>query len=1176
MKKILILMLCMVFLVGVVNAANWDNKLSYSNNDLKVDFSNSFLLLFETSEIGSAELKSHSSVEQVRHVGAGSQVVMWYDFDFLGLYENGLGDVEFTDIRTGGTIERDYSFVYWGEENYEAPTYSERMLKNGTILYEQTGTETKTREAWLIYDSKDIPRGNIRIGLRTYVEINDKVDGVWTIAGKRVKKHAGWTANLDTDLISYYKMDETSGTTAEDSHGSNDGTASTEDIFTSSVEGIINTGADFGSKSDSRYVDVGDIGVTDTISVSAWVNMTSDPNGDNSMVLCGPNPGGLGLYIVGYNTGERKYKLSFGKIGVGEQLSTDKISPNLLQHVVWVYNSTHIRFFINGSEDSGGPIAYDIDTSETSWYIGAGVGGSNYFNGHIDEVPVWSRELTPAEVTQLYNSGAGITYEDIPPSTGLYVNLDAPANDVTIYQPTMDFNCTAFDDSGITNVSLVVNGSVVDTNSSGYNNTLVNFNYNLGSSGFYNWTCWAYDDEDNLNNSAEVRNITYSNDLSITLNAPEIMANISTIPFGLNGTASDDTAVVNVSLIINATYNGTDTSGTNNTLYNFDRSLADGFYNWTMEVCDAVSCQNATAWNFTIDTIPPEINITYPTNTTYTDDYTNTSSTSININFTQSDSHLDTCMFYNLSSSTNKTIACGNNVTYPALDYGTYTQYYYVNDTFGHLTQDNVTFTLDYGVLENDVDYTPFTYETDNENFVLNFTTTKSVLSVAGTMTYNGTEYSSTSEGGGNTYTLTNNLAVPLVTEGVSSENRTFYWNFTIYTGTGSYDYNTTTYEQNVSEILLEVGGTNPAALNFTAYNEENISRILNYDFYGTFDYWLGDGSIAKEFSVSNASINETVIRISPNETYYVDAQIQYEKEDYIKRTYYMNNHSIDNSTENINLLLLLEDSSTSFIIKVIDEVQMPVENVYVNIQRFYAGEDSFRTVEMGLTDSSGKTVGHLEEETEDYRFIITQDGETLYTSEARKIYCEDTPCSITLQIGESETTEWEDYGEVDDDFEWDLDYDESSNTWTYTYVDESGDASQGRLLVYLSEGDGKTTICNTTSPNPSATITCDTTGYNGTIFAEAFVTRGTEILVYVKSVIVRAIKDIIGNEGLIFAMFILLMLGLIGLWNPAVGIILVAAGFIFINFIGLASFGAVTIAGILVIGIILIWLLKT
>ena len=41
-----------------------------------------------------------------------------------------------------------------------------------------------------------------------------------------------------TDLVSYWKLDETTGTSAADSHGSNTGTANNARVFTTEAAGI--------------------------------------------------------------------------------------------------------------------------------------------------------------------------------------------------------------------------------------------------------------------------------------------------------------------------------------------------------------------------------------------------------------------------------------------------------------------------------------------------------------------------------------------------------------------------------------------------------------------------------------------------------------------------------------------------------------------------------------------------------------------------------------------------------------------------------------------------------------------------------------------------------------------------------------------------------------------------
>ena len=225
MKKLLLLLIFGILLVGTVSAFEFDNTLKYEKNDLKVTIKNAFGLPLIGNDIGSAELKSHASVDEVLQFGFGKEeVVMYYDFSFSDLYKNGLGEVYFTDERTGKIIDKDFTFVYWGETErdilgkdcIDIGYFSDGSIKQECDYFIK-GKESY--ETWLPYDSKDIPKGNIRIGLKTYVDEGDFIDGIWTIAGKKIEKHATWTADLNVNIIAYYKFDENAGTTVLDSVG---------------------------------------------------------------------------------------------------------------------------------------------------------------------------------------------------------------------------------------------------------------------------------------------------------------------------------------------------------------------------------------------------------------------------------------------------------------------------------------------------------------------------------------------------------------------------------------------------------------------------------------------------------------------------------------------------------------------------------------------------------------------------------------------------------------------------------------------------------------------------------------------------------------------------------------------------------------------------------------------
>ncbi len=204
------LLICTVLLVGTVSALEWDNKLSYSEEDLKVELKNWFGL---GKNYGSAKLMSHKSVTEVREVSVGEQVVMWYDFNFTDLYESGIGDVEFIDVGKGETINKDYSFVYWGTEQrtreVEDLNNCKSTFVNGTKYNCPLKTENYSYEGWLTYNSRDVPAKLIRIGLLVDVEPRQIVDAVWTIGGKKATKHAQYSGvgehsndivNLDANI----------------------------------------------------------------------------------------------------------------------------------------------------------------------------------------------------------------------------------------------------------------------------------------------------------------------------------------------------------------------------------------------------------------------------------------------------------------------------------------------------------------------------------------------------------------------------------------------------------------------------------------------------------------------------------------------------------------------------------------------------------------------------------------------------------------------------------------------------------------------------------------------------------------------------------------------------------------------------------------------------------------
>ncbi len=555
MNKKTTLMICMMLallIIPMVSATTWTRSKDYSEEDIReVSFKNWWGLGKEQGnmKLGSHKLNEKGEIETLK-VGLGNQVTMYYDFRFNELISDGLGDVEFINMKTGEEIERDYKYVYWDEEEKERQVckkYSEVLTKNGTIEEcSSYKTETYTEGTWKDYNSKDIPKEDIRIGIEVEVKQDDYIDGIWNIGSKKLDKHASWTASLETDLVSYYKLDETSGDVV-DSHGSNDGT---NNGATRGATGIIGNAFDFDGTND--IIEISSLqSFTGPKTVSAWVKVDtlqplqfqyvigkwSDKYGRESFCIKRLNKSSENKWQF------RAWKDIYTNYSVA---STSTISTDTWYHLAFVQDTVNkeVEFFVDGVSQGTDTWDGSTETTTSSVFIG-GRGSpspSNYYiDGTIDEVGIWSRLLTTDEITQLYNSGSGMSYGDY---RTLLINQFSPANETATDETEIDFVFNVTDEyiAGIQNASLIIDGTVKQTNTSGYEG-----NYTMTETltdGDYNWWVEAYNDDNDDNEGYTSNNYT----LTIDLTEPTISITSPTETYGylyedynmtLNSTATD-------------------------------------------------------------------------------------------------------------------------------------------------------------------------------------------------------------------------------------------------------------------------------------------------------------------------------------------------------------------------------------------------------------------------------------------------------------------------------------------------------------------------------------------------------------------------------------------------------------------------------------------------------------
>lgn len=176
-----------------------------------------------------------------------------------------------------------------------------------------------------------------------------------------------------------------------------------------------NTGR-FASIATSTFYTVGKIGrgirfdgVNDSFSVSnssdikpaeITMSMWIRPTGSSGNIL-DRGYGNSGYRIRCQSTSPCQPQLLFN-------LTFGADAPNLplnqWTHLLWVGNSSGTRFYTNGVAGTLDTDAY-VGTNATNDLTFGNNGGLGLFNGNIDDVRIYSRVLTQAEITQLYNSG---------------------------------------------------------------------------------------------------------------------------------------------------------------------------------------------------------------------------------------------------------------------------------------------------------------------------------------------------------------------------------------------------------------------------------------------------------------------------------------------------------------------------------------------------------------------------------------------------------------------------------------------------------------------------------------------------------------------------------------------------------------------------------------------------
>ncbi|HTX47060.1 MAG TPA: beta-propeller fold lactonase family protein, partial [Solirubrobacteraceae bacterium] len=196
--------------------------------------------------------------------------------------------------------------------------------------------------------------------------------------------------------VSYWRLNETSGTTAADQEGVNPGTYSGG--YTLGAPGPMSSDAAVTLNGSTGYVKVpasASLNTADTFSLEAWVKLAKLGSTEGLF--------GKGSYMFFINASNdlELYQPSVGPIAT----STAGISSTAGWHyVVATKSGASVHLYLDGVDVTGTVTNRTIASSTAALDIGA---GAAYLDGSISEVAVYNKVLTPAQVQADYVAAEG-------------------------------------------------------------------------------------------------------------------------------------------------------------------------------------------------------------------------------------------------------------------------------------------------------------------------------------------------------------------------------------------------------------------------------------------------------------------------------------------------------------------------------------------------------------------------------------------------------------------------------------------------------------------------------------------------------------------------------------------------------------------------------------------------
>jgi hypothetical protein len=208
------------------------------------------------------------------------------------------------------------------------------------------------------------------------------------------------TAVVGDAPVAYWRLGETSGTSAFDEMGAHPATYSGVGLGSPSLlNSDMNPSATFPGSSHVSAATNPAIGTA--LSLEAWIRPDFIPSaGGWASVLTKPE-----AYSIQFNGPLLEFTIIQNGVRKRLQAPAGTIVAGQTYHVMATYDGTQQRLYVNGQLMGSAALTGAPSAGWSGVRIGSWDGGSEFFRGRIDEVAIYNKMLTGLQAKQHYDSG---------------------------------------------------------------------------------------------------------------------------------------------------------------------------------------------------------------------------------------------------------------------------------------------------------------------------------------------------------------------------------------------------------------------------------------------------------------------------------------------------------------------------------------------------------------------------------------------------------------------------------------------------------------------------------------------------------------------------------------------------------------------------------------------------